>query len=84
LASVLHRRWGRSFWSGLGGAGLASLIILSVGSIWLATLTHAKIPTVFAQAALPFLPGDALKLVAAAACAKVLGSFGNNLRIRTL
>ncbi|MGC2398183.1 MAG: biotin transporter BioY [Acidobacteriaceae bacterium] len=84
LASALYRRWGRSFWSGLGGASLASLVILGAGSIWLATLTHAKLSAVVAQSALPFLPGDALKLLAAAACAKVLGSFGKHLRNRTI
>jgi biotin transport system substrate-specific component len=89
LASVLYRRWGRSSWFGfagsaLAGAGLASLVILGAGTIWLAALTHAKISAVFTESALPFLPGDALKVVAAAACARVLGSAGKDLRNRTL
>src|SRR6201996_1710525 len=74
LTSVLYRRWGRSIWTALSSAGLASLVILAVGSIWLAVLTHARLSAVFAQAVVPFLPGDAVKLAAATLCARALGS----------
>jgi biotin transport system substrate-specific component len=84
LASTLYRRGGRSLWSALAGAGLGSLGILTVGALWLAFLTHASLSAVLTQSVLPFLPGDVLKLVAAAACARVLGSFTGDLRTRTL
>jgi biotin transport system substrate-specific component len=84
LASILHRRWGRFSWSALAGAGLGSAVILSVGALWLSTLTHANLSTVLAQSVVPFLPGDAIKIVAAAACATTFGSFAKDLRKRTL
>ena len=48
-------------------ATLGSLVILASGATWLAVLTHATGQSVFNLAVLPFLPGDALKIVAAAA-----------------
>ena len=48
-------------------ATLGSLVILACGATWLAVLTHASAQSVFSLAVLPFLPGDALKIVAAAA-----------------
>lgn len=84
LASVLYRRGGRSFLSALAGAGLASLVILGGGFAWLALLTHTKFSVVFSQSVAPFLPGDAVKVVAAAACARMLGSFGKDARNQTL
>jgi biotin transport system substrate-specific component len=44
-----------------------NLIILCVGAVWLSALTHASLQTVLSQAVIPFLPGDALKIVVAAA-----------------
>ncbi|HTZ60687.1 MAG TPA: biotin transporter BioY [Acidobacteriaceae bacterium] len=84
LTSVLYRRWGQSSLSALGGAGLASLIILGAGSVWLATLTHANFSAVLAQSMVPFLPGEAVKVVAASGCARVLGTFGRDPRQQTL
>jgi biotin transport system substrate-specific component len=48
-------------------ATLGSLVILASGATWLTVLTHASAQSVFNLAVLPFLPGDALKIVAAAA-----------------
>jgi biotin transport system substrate-specific component len=84
LVSFLYRRWGRSTLAALSGAGLASLVILGAGSVWLATLTDAKISTVLAQSVVPFLPGDAVKIVAATACVRIFGSFGEDSRNQTL
>jgi hypothetical protein len=39
---------------------------------------------VFAQSIAPFLAGDALKVLAAAACASMLGSFGEGSPHRAL
>jgi len=82
LASVLYRRGRRSFVGAVAASGLASLLILAAGATWLALLTHAKFSVVFAQSVAPFLAGDAVKILAAAACVSMLGSFGNDSRNR--
>ena len=69
LISFLFRRSRRSFFSAAATAAAGDLIIFSGGALWLAALTHASLPVVLTQATLPFLPGDALKVVAAAALA---------------
>jgi len=69
LVSVLWRRSGRSFSRGLVVAGTGNLVILAMGAVWLAVLTHAAADTVLNHAVLPFLPGDVLKVVAAAGIA---------------
>jgi biotin transporter BioY len=47
-------------------------------------ITHLKFSVVFAQSIAPFLPGDAVKILAATACVSMLGSFGNDSRDRVL
>jgi biotin transport system substrate-specific component len=88
LASLLYRRGrrlvGGSFLAAAAAAGLASLVILALGASWLGLLTHAKFSVVFAQSVAPFLPGDAVKILAATACVSMLGSFGNDSRNRTI
>jgi biotin transport system substrate-specific component len=69
LISFHYRRSRPGFLSALVSAGLGSLLILSIGALWLALLTHAPARVVLAQAVLPFLPGDVLKVVAAASLA---------------
>ena len=82
LASVLYRRGRRSFVAAIAASGIASILILAAGASWLALLTHAKLSVVFAQSVAPFLAGDAVKILAAAACVSMLGSFGNDSRNR--
>jgi biotin transport system substrate-specific component len=53
----------------LAAAILGSVVILLVGGLWLSVLTHASLRITLFQAVVPFLPGDALKCVAAAAIA---------------
>jgi biotin transport system substrate-specific component len=67
MISFIYRR--RGFTWALAGAAVGNLFILSCGGLWLAALTHASLPQMLTQAILPFLPGDALKVVAAAALA---------------
>ena len=69
LASLLYRRGGRRFAAALAGAGLSSVVILACGSTWLGLLSHLRPGLVFAQSVAPFLPGDAVKVLAAALCA---------------
>lgn len=44
-----------------------NLLILATGAVWMSVYTHASMQAVIAQAVTPFLPGDALKIVVAAA-----------------
>jgi biotin transport system substrate-specific component len=66
MVSWLWRRGSRSFSRGLIVAGAGSLITLALGAVWLGVLTHAAPTTVVNHAVLPFLPGDVLKVCAAA------------------
>ena len=69
LISFLWRRSRRSFTTALASATAGNLVILLCGALWLAALTHASAQAVFATAVVPFLPGDALKIAAAAGLA---------------
>jgi len=60
---------GRSFGRALASAAAGNLTILIIGALWLGLFTHAAAGVVLAQAVVPFLPGDALKVAAAAALA---------------
>ena len=82
VASVLYRRGRRSFVAAIAASGIASILILAAGASWLGLLTHAKFSVVFAQSVAPFLAGDAVKILAAAACVSMLGSFGIDSRNR--
>jgi biotin transport system substrate-specific component len=82
MASLLYRRWGRSFLAALSASGFCSILILASGATWLGLLSHAKLAVVFTQSVAPFLPGDAVKVLAATACASMLVSFGDDARHR--
>ncbi len=69
LTSVVWRRTGRTFTSAVLSAAIGNVVILLSGALWLAALTHASLGTSAGLAILPFLPGDALKVVAAASLA---------------
>src|SRR5580692_2300660 len=83
LASLIYRRGQRRFVAALAAAGLASILILAAGATWLGLLGHMRFSVVFAQSIAPFLPGDAVKVLAATACVGILGSFGDASRNRT-
>jgi biotin transport system substrate-specific component len=69
LISTLWRRTGRGFAVALVSAALGDLAILVCGALWLTAASHASIWTAFSLAILPFLPGDSLKVAAAAGVA---------------
>jgi biotin transport system substrate-specific component len=73
LTSFLWRRtsWNtrRGFPAAAISAAAGSLTILAFGALWLAIFSHAPAQSILTLAVLPFLPGDALKIVAAAALA---------------
>ena len=66
LVSLIRRRLGPGFAAAALAAAAGSLVILACGALWLAALTHSS---TLSLAVLPFLPGDALKIAAAAAVA---------------
>lgn len=67
--ALLVRRTNRGFTPAAISAAIGSFVILACGALWLAALTHASLQSAFTMAVLPFLPGDALKVAAAAALA---------------
>jgi biotin transport system substrate-specific component len=69
LISMVYQRSRRGFLPALLSAAAGSLLILSVGAVWLGMLTHASAAFVLMQSVVPFLPGDALKIIAAASLA---------------
>ena len=69
LISILWRRTRRGFAAALVSAAAGNLAILACGALWLAILTHASAQSALTLAVLPFLPGDARKIAAAAALA---------------
>ena len=69
LISSLWRRSGGGFTAAAFSTALGDLTILSSGAFWLGILTHVSPQAAVKLAVLPFFPGDALKVVAAAALA---------------
>jgi biotin transport system substrate-specific component len=69
LISFLWRRTGRGFGAALASATAGNLLILACGAVWFGVWTHASAQLVVAESVLPFLPGDALKIAAAAGLA---------------
>lgn len=67
--SHLWRSHSRSFIWGLISATAGDLLILAVGAVWLNQLTHSSIQAILTQAVIPFLPGEALKVIVAAGLA---------------
>ena len=69
MTSFLYRRSQRGFFAAAFSAAAGSLLVLALGAVWLAVFSHASVQNVLALAVIPFLPGDALKIVAAAGLA---------------
>jgi biotin transport system substrate-specific component len=69
LISTLWRRSRGGFTAAALSATAGNLAILACGALWMAAITHAAIQAVLTLAVVPFLPGDALKIVTAAALA---------------
>ncbi len=69
MISALWRRSGRGFAAGLASAALGDLAILFCGALWLSIISKGSFWAALSLAAVPFLPGDALKIAAAAGTA---------------
>jgi biotin transport system substrate-specific component len=74
LAGYLYHRRRQSVTRGIPAAGAASLVILLAGATWLKLLTHLDIRLILDQTVLPFLPGDVLKVFAAAGAATLVNA----------
>jgi biotin transport system substrate-specific component len=77
LAGCIYRAAPRTFTRGMVAAGTASILILVAGATWLKLLTHMEVRLILAQAVDPFLPGDILKVVAAAGAANLVGKIAD-------
>jgi biotin transport system substrate-specific component len=71
LVSILRRRarfagWLGNYGGAVASAAAGSLLILTCGGLWLAVLTHGSAQTILTFGVVPFLPGEALKIAAAA------------------
>jgi biotin transport system substrate-specific component len=69
LISYLWRQTRRGFTAAMLSAAAGNAVILICGALWLTAVTHAPHQTAIILTVLPFLPGDALKVIAAAALA---------------
>ena len=66
MVSWLRKRISRGFTGAALSAAAGDALILLSGFVWLALWTHVSAGAAFALAVLPFLPGEALKVVTAA------------------
>lgn len=71
----LYRRGHQSFSRAVISAALGNLFILLCGALWLGLVLHVSGRAVLNASVLPFLPGDALKIAAAAAIAAAAGRY---------
>jgi biotin transport system substrate-specific component len=70
LVSFVYRKLrGRKFATGLVAAAAGDVLILASGATWMAIVTHQHFSNLLSLSVVPFLPGDALKVCAAAAIA---------------
>jgi biotin transport system substrate-specific component len=84
LTSLLYARGKRNFFKASMAAGAGGLLVLAMGAVWLGLIGHIRFPVVLAESVAPFLAGDAIKVVAAAACVSTLRSFRGASREKTL
>lgn len=75
LTAILWRRTSRGFTAAAISAAAGSLVILACGALWLGILTHSSLHSVLSFAVTPFIPGDLLKITAAAFVAGGLRRF---------
>ncbi|HWE85718.1 MAG TPA: biotin transporter BioY [Terracidiphilus sp.] len=66
VISYLWRTGERTFIGALVAATSGNMILLTLGGAWFGFLTHVSPQIVFAEAVMPFVPGDAIKIILAA------------------
>lgn len=75
LIAFMRSRVRPHFVSQLAVAAAGDLVILLCGALWLAALSPNSLRTALVLGLSPFLPGDALKVAAAAGCAAGMSRF---------
>lgn len=80
VASRIARMRPVSFTSRAAAGAAASILLYVCGASWLALISHVSFPTVLKLAVLPFLAGDALKVVAAAAIVVSMASLRRRMQ----
>jgi biotin transport system substrate-specific component len=75
IAGLLYRAGKQRAWAAFTGAAAGDLILLGTGALWLEALTHTSVSTLLNVSVMPFLASDAVKVIAAAACAMIFRSF---------
>lgn len=66
LIAIIWRNSNRNLVWAMISTAIGNMTILLSGALWLSVFTHATSTAIFTQGVVPFLPGDALKVVAAA------------------
>jgi len=59
--------WDRRFWSSAAAMFIGSVVIIVCGCAWFALLTRSNLFAAFSLTVAPFIPGDIVKIVLAAA-----------------
>lgn len=81
ITRTLARTMSR-FKAALSGCTMATLLLFIAGSAWLSMVAHLSVRHVLLIAVLPFLPGEAVKILAAAGTFRALGPSTSPLRTR--
>jgi len=74
IAGALFARR-RTFLMGVFAGTIATSLVLLSGAVWFANLTHAPAHAVWIASLAPFLPGEVVKICAAAGIASALPNF---------
>lgn len=65
----------RTFLFAIAGAAVGDIVLLAIGALWLGMLANTSFSTLMSVSVVPFLVSDAVKVLAAAACAQIFSSF---------
>ncbi len=74
VTAVISKKWGKKMPSDIIAMIIGSLIVYAVGVLWLKVVTSMTFGKALAVGMVPFLPGDAIKIIAAAFIARTLRS----------
>jgi biotin transport system substrate-specific component len=70
-----NRNSKRTFLFAIAGAAVGDILLLAIGSVWLGMLANTSFSVLMSESVMPFLASDAVKVIAAAACAQTFASF---------
>jgi biotin transport system substrate-specific component len=75
LAGTIYRNGKQKFLFAIAGAAAGDIVLLATGALWLGIYAHTSLSALMSVSVIPFLPSDAAKVIAAAACAQIFSSF---------